>query len=138
MSKDFGHILYASPPPLPFRRLIYDPHRPDCRIGYDRLKDIDRPLGLRLLTSSQICCALTGLMGRFSNLSGCSPRVTEEHAYTWAAGVSTDTCATSYAKPCALAFCELTKKTGGMWMTYGEVLYLCWGWDVSVVGGAMV
>ena len=45
-----------------------------------------------------------------------------------------------YARPCALrlAFCELTKKikmTGGMWMTYGEVLNLCCGW-VGGVGGA--
>jgi hypothetical protein len=30
VSKDLGHIPYASPPPLPFRRLIYDAHRPGC------------------------------------------------------------------------------------------------------------
>ena len=77
MSKDLGHILYASPPPLPFRRLICDAHRPGCQICYDRLKDIDRPLELRLLAFYQICCALTGLMDRFSNLSRSLPRVTE-------------------------------------------------------------
>ena len=75
--------------------------------------------------------------GPFFESVSIPPACNGEHAHTWQLGCLLTRVLLPYTRSCSLAYCELTRKTGRMWLTCDEV-YLCWGWDVSVVGEAMV